>query len=295
VPPNDTHDIFVIRMAKWASRGHVVINGLRVHRIEVADGFSGDLEIYNSWINQIVLDANQKDKKPRVYLIATRVRHIEMNPNCCRSLHLKNSQVERISCPPPEQGNPFEGSMFLSGKVNLDAYSASSILDPLQEYRNLRHCLIERRSFYAAQSVRAAELRAGRRSEIWLVRLSSWFYDLVGGYGNAPHRAAALMLLLAGSNLVLIWINKSFTINVDCNDVNAGAWLEVLCGTTAMSDAVASFLLAFQFIDPLGPFRGDKIILARTFWVAVWLWCSNLISLGLLAITLIGVRRRLQD
>jgi hypothetical protein len=186
--------------------------------------------------------------------------------------------------------------MFLSGRIDLDSQFAAMNQEQIQNYRNLRHCLLERRSVNAAYAVRTTQLRAERKSEIWPVRFVSWVYDTTSGYGNIPHRAIALMLGIMLWNCLLIWVGRLSVVNLDCEAVKEGTWLGTLCGASVAKGMVSAFLLGFQpFIDPLGPFREDRIVLASTFWTSLWLWFSSIACLALLAIASIGIRRGLKD
>jgi hypothetical protein len=97
-------------------------------------------------------------------------------------------------------------------------------------------------------------------------------------------------------NCLLIWVGRLSVVNLDCEAVKEGTWLGTLCGASVAKGMVSAFLLGFQpFIDPLGPFREDRIVLASTFWTSLWLWFSSIACLALLAIASIGVRRGLKD
>lgn len=290
-------DIYAIRIQSWCSRGIITINGLRIHRVELgADLYVRYVSITNSWINELVLESNEVVKKPQIRVESSRLRLLTLSPHCCSSITLRNTYVDRIVCPPAERGNPFDGSLVLSGMVAFS--TASAAVDPvqLQYYRNLRSCLTERKSYYPAHIVRAAELRAERKDAIWLVRASSWLFDVTSDYGNNPHRPAAFILLWVTFNLLLVWMNALAVVNLNCGEVVYSGWLEALCGDSVRARAIGAFLLTFQpFIDPLSAFRGDKLVVASSFWLLLWLWFSNLGALGLLAITSVGVRRSMKD
>ena len=199
-----------------------------------------------------------------------------------------------MKCPPAEHGNPFRGSLLLSGKNRL----ADSIrLDDLQSYRNLRHSLLERRCQRAAHEVRAFELRAERRYEnkSVLLRAVNWLYDYSSFYGTSPERALGFMGTLIAYNGMLIGLNGMYDTNVRCADVERSSWVSILCDEKWVS-VIASFLLALQpFVNPLGILDDDQIVRPSSFWLLLWFWFSNITVVSLLALTWLGVRRRMKD
>jgi hypothetical protein len=165
----------------------------------------------------------------------------------------------------------------------------------LQNCRNLRHSLLERRCERAANEVRACELRAERRYEdkSMLPRTVNWLYEYSSVYGTSPERALSFMGVLIGYNWILIGVNRLYDENLQC-DV-ATSWSSILCDERWVA-IIAAFWLALQpFINPLGLWSEDQIVGPSSFWLLLWLWFSNITVVSLLALTWMGVRRRMKD
>jgi hypothetical protein len=54
-------DIYVIKFVNWASRGIIQLNGLQIHRVEIASDFTGKVTIFNSIINEVIINENKND------------------------------------------------------------------------------------------------------------------------------------------------------------------------------------------------------------------------------------------
>lgn len=210
-------------------------------------------------------------------------------------MRMTDAHAGLIMCPPPEYGNPFAGSLILSGEVTLARNNL--LAEQIQNYRNLRHNLLDRRNMWAVYTTRAVELAAERKLyESKLMRCINFLYEFSSGYGNVPERALGLTAALAAYNVLLIWLNKLYAVTIDCAGLNPSSWLVGLCRGDAWSGLVASVMLALQgLVNPFGLFMVENAVMPSNVPLTIWLWLSNIALVALLALVGVGVRRRMKD
>ena len=284
-----------IRMTRWCRTGYVFINGLRIKQLTIEDGFASDIGISNCLIDHISILTNSVKSKPTLRISSTRIRCLSVRPLCCSDILLANCSIREISCPPPDAGNPFGGSLVLSGDIKLgERYMRE---ESIQHYRNLRHNLADRRNSWAVYVVRAVELAAERTYDTnALTKIVNYVYEFSSGYGNIPERALAMMIALIVYNVLLISLNELYVVGLDCATVNLSAWVATLCRGDWSSTLLASLLLALQgVLNPFAMFGADRAVTPSSVLLTVWLWLSNVAMVALLTLVAVGVRRRMKD
>jgi hypothetical protein len=249
-------DIYFMQLSKWCDRGLIEINGLRINTVIVKEGISCKVRFMNCWINKVILLPRTTGQNPTLYFISTRISELVIRPHSCRDMFLTDSYVRRVRCGPPELGNPFTGSLILSGDVQLAGVLQE---EDIQDYRNLRYNLSERKNAWPVYVIRAIELSRERQYyKNKLMEIINYLYDVSSGFGNVPEKALALTTALLVYNVMLIWLNKLYAIAMDCVDVVPSSWLVTLCHTNGWSSLVASMLLAFRgFLNPILDFLGN--------------------------------------
>ncbi len=293
-PQHNTPHIFAIRLRKWCPTGRVILVGFRVNYLIVDSDFAADVDIFDSWINTLRIHTKKSAREPRILITNTRIDKLCLQSHCCSDLFLTDVYVRDIDCVPPGYGNPFVGALVLSGDVELGTKDLGEV--SIQHFRNLRHNLLELRNFSAAYVIRAAELLAERKNyRSNLICAINYLYEFSSGFGNRPERTLSLLLLLVVYNLLLVWTNGLYSIEVDCM-AKPSAWLATLCGGDGWSRFEASFLVTFQdLFAPARVLSENQPVMSGNLWIAIWLWLSNLGVIGLLALAAVGIRRRMRE
>lgn len=287
--------IFTILVKHWRAQGTLHINGLRIHRLEIDCQVSCTVSVSNCWIDEVRLNRNTSDKKPTLYISSSKLGRLIMEPFCCRNMIFRHVKIRSIICSPPDLGIPIAGSTDFSRDADLCHDDRFLWGEHIQNYRNLRLCLEEIRDSRTAHRVRAIELRAERKYETAIVWLFSSLYDVASDYGNAPQRAATYMITWTVFNFLIVVINGLYVVTSECGGAVAG-WIDTLCEPGIIGRVSAAFLLALQpLVNPLGLFRVEQVVLPSTFWLAVWIWVSNVGCLTLLALVGVGIRRSMKD
>jgi hypothetical protein len=252
---NKKHHIVAIRINKWCSRGMIWIAGLKVHRIVLGEDFSSKLSLLNCWRNQLTLKSNSSLQNGTIRFSGLHIDKLTIAPNSFRDLFIPDTYINLIECAPPEFGNPVLGSIVLSGDVRLSGSSLKE--ENIQDYRNLRYNLDNRRENRLIHIIRAIELRAERKYyDSRLLKIVNYLYEMSSGFGNVPERALAVLAALVAYNVLLIWVNRLHTIALDCSDPLASCWLVGLCHDGVWSALLASILLALHGFLRACPKRG---------------------------------------
>jgi len=278
-----------------SSDSFLIINGLHIHEIVVSDGFRGCVWILNSWVRRVDLETNNSDKLPNVDISNSWVGNLFLNAKCCGELKITGGGVNRIFCTPlssaePTQSNAFTGDVAFIQTPSLRCAGGNVSNDP-QAYRSLRNHLSELGNVDAEKYVQAFEKRMDRPNQGTFARFISVLYDATAFYGTLPGRAFIWLVGITVYTCAIIFFFDAAVAAVNCSGPDG--WPKSMCGDALLPRLIRSVTLSLQpVVHPFNVFTQNAIVAASSFWLSIWLMFQSLISLSLMALIVIGIRRK---
>jgi len=183
--------------------------------------------------------------------------------------------------------------------------SSCSLFDPrvpnvdAQQYRNLRVAARDKCDELTEKLIHAAELTLERPHDPLLFRGLSWLYQASSYYGNKPLRSLALVFLTFLIAGVFLFRFDLIPIPVEClssttlvHSVFSG-WERNICDNSVSGAVTRSAVSSLQTIsNPFGVLGARGTLIPNEWYVSIALGVVSVIQITLLAISLIGIRRR---
>jgi hypothetical protein len=159
-----------------------------------------------------------------------------------------------------------------------------------QPYRNLRSHLRKLENSQAANFLNSAELAMERHTDRRTNRLLSRLYELFSDYGGSTLRPVLWLLALWCISFVMVFAADG----AQCvTGVDYTGWREVLKEPGYSGRAWKALVLSGQQIgSPLTLLGAKTLLVPTTWWLAGWSVVHSLLSVILIALFLLAVRRR---
>lgn len=250
----------------------------------------GHIEIEDCWARTVTL-SNTPEFRARRCVIG----QLNLHSNDIRLLELRDCVIGRVNSLATQA--PAVATISANTELAAEPSRDTDILPQrVQPYRTLRLALKEHRCDEVTEKViHAAELRLERQEDAQPFRFLSYLFDLSSHYGNRPHRALGFIVVIGFA--LFIWAAGLRWAEVPSGCAEAVSryegWLKVLCEPDASGTAARGAILVAQALtNPFGLFSAKPLVVPETFAAAALLATFSVIAIALLAVAIIGVRRR---
>lgn len=274
---------------------HIVVKNAKLWAFHV-HGENCIIEINNCHISEFICNGNY-----RIKLISKNswIGKIKLGAGSFRDALFMRGGILGLECPPPQEGNPFLGSVEFS-KTYLPRRRRNSFMDGAQPYRNLRAHLVKLENSQAAGLMHVHELDMERETDpSWFNRLLSAGYSIASRYGTSTGWPLAWFggLWFIGL-LVIATVDGAVLENrVPPNDAvsgeNATSWRSDLEGDGFWSRLGRSALLAFKsIIGPLILIDSRGAVTPSEPYLVFLLFFLGLFQTAFLFLFFLALRRR---
>ena len=234
-----------------------------------------------------------------------RVGTLYFADNSINQLNVSGGEIHSVKCPPANGPNPFTGSVSFKNTRFPISKEESELFPGKQHLHNLRHHLEKLENTFEAQKMRALELAAERKDEVFTNWVLSWYQYISTNYGLSPGRpllaATALYFSMAFLSFFFGWGVPDARAPTNFYDVGWRIVLKddfVSCfwlwGTTpSCGNWPRALLLPGQYIlNPFGIFGTQSLLVAKTGWLNTLLTFSGLLCDILIATGFLAIRKR---
>lgn len=285
--PQSRSDIYILRTQNMDS---VEVSGALIRKLTI------DLRVNNAVFTDCKiasLDMSSRGEgQTNLTLTNCLVGRLELGDAAVNNFTVIGGSIRAIGCPPPEQGNPFTGSVTFDKKVAFARSRAQSVLfEGPQQYRSLRAHLEKLENAPAASQMRALELAAERESDEGLTLFVNWVYGTFANYGLDPGRPLKFAGALYIFAVIIIFLGDGGAAGI-LPELYKG-WQTALIEPGVWSEVRRSLLLPLQsLVNPFGLFGTRKLIVPATGWGQIFLAIQGLACDVLLAMSIIAIRKR---
>lgn len=263
-----------------------VFSGLRIYNVRICQNHHVTFE--NCQLGTVLLDGGNDGAN--VSFMDCRIRELKLSENCARMLHLKDTTVLGVTCPPAGTRNPFLGSAkFENAVFSTDEKVRSDV----QQYRNLRHHLMSLQDLDAAGLVQRVVLIAERElSPSKWYRFFSRGYEGLSDFGNSVARPLGWWAFgLAGTILLIFFLDGS-TLHQDLK-LPEGSWHNNLIQPGNLGEFYRAAILALDaWTGPFGVIFGQDVVAAKTVLASILTTIARLLSTTLFALFILALRRK---
>ena len=270
----------MLQNAGQAKITSTIIRTLRV------TGATSSVGISDCCIARLILDPNMDTD---ISIHGSWIGQLDLVERAINNLEIKGGSVRNLTCPSPDKGSPFSGSVSFSDVKLPTSSSSSRLFKGAQSYRNLRAHLQVLENAPAVNLMRSLELRTERHSEGGFTKFISWMYGTFADYGRQPGRSFACAIVVWFITVLAIFVWDGGTVGMDAEHYTG--WRKLLLEDSDWGSARRALLLPIQSIfDPFGLFSTRKLVLASTGWGHILLIVQGVITDAFLAMTIFGVR-----
>ncbi len=194
-----------------------------------------------------------------------------------------------IVCPPPWTPSPFQGSASFSN-IFLPRNPVDYLIKGPQPYRNVRSHLRKLENSQGANLFHSAELAMERRTDTRANKVLGFLYEIFSDYGSSTLRPVGWLVGLWFLSFLVIYITNGAA---QVNGVDYSGWREVLLASDCWGRFWRAVVLSLQQISsPLTILGAKTLLVAKYTWLATWSVIHSLLSVVLIALFVLAVRRR---
>lgn len=271
------------------------INGV-VKKLTIRGGIIENL-IISIVIPEIIIEncciGNFKFKsanQPNVYLENCWIGGLTLQGGAVYDFLAKNGWICNIRTLPPEEGNPFRGSVIFkdvglpTSKIRSDLYKGT------QQYRNLRSHFEKLQNGPMAGLMRAKELASDRESDSGVSRLFNWVYCIASGYGRWPGLAFIWSLVFLVLNIMILTGTDGVSV-----DSPKGTWQLEWQGDDFSSQFGRASILTFQtVINPFTIFVAKSAFKFNSLWATIQTFFFVILADASFVFGSLAIRKRLK-
>lgn len=269
----------------------VIIEGLAIRRLTLrgADGKRPFITIKNSLIKRLTVNVFSSNSRLRIKIDNSGVFTLRVEKNSIFNLTISGGYIWNIQCPAPYEDNPISGAVTIGKDVLFGTEKIDGAFAEAQGYRNMRHHMLQLNNSLAANRFHAAELVVLRKTEDgWFTKFVSKSYELSSDYGNSIGRPIALLFGLAA-----IFTAATFQFDDPVLVGTTEGWKTILDTPTLFGRlAKASVNTLQSTLNPLGILGYKSIVIPNNGWFVFFSMIYNLISIVLITLTILAIRRR---
>lgn len=268
--------------------------------------YTGDLTFENNSIGHCLIST--KAHQTAITLHNCVIRRLEIHScnsvtlvNCqVGTLGLNNASVQHfdmrggcildIECHPPWEKSPFTGSVSIVD-VFLPRDPKKYLIKTPQPYRNLRAHLRRLENSQGSNLIHSAELAIERVADNKTNKLLSHLYEQFSDFGSSALRPLVWLSLLWLVSFIVIFISDGAALAFVKEDYTG--WRSLLTCTDTYGQVSRAAVLSFQQLaSPLTILGAKPLLVPEYLWLAVWSVIHGLLSVVLIGLFVLAVRRR---
>jgi len=238
------------------SQDFLIIKGAHIRNLYMEHPVKHMVSINNCCINEIYFprgkdDQNGEGRMPWVEINDSWIGRLNLNPQSVHDFRISDSWICSVNCPPPDQPNPFVGSVKFH-KVKMPTSDRSRVYRETgtQQFRNLRAHFEKLQNGPMAGQMRAKELVSERETDSGVSWFFNWVYCIASGYGRKPGWAFIWSLVFLVLNIMIL--TGADGVRVDSLNLSQGAWQLEWQGDDFRSQFGRASILTFQTV--INPF-----------------------------------------
>lgn len=194
-----------------------------------------------------------------------------------------------IECPAPWTPSPFQGPASFSN-VFLPRNPVDYLIKGPQPYRNVRSHLRKLENSQGANLFHSAELAMERKTDSRANKVLGFLYETFSDYGSSTLRPLAWLVGLWYLSFLVIFLTDGAT---QVTGVDYSGWRAVLQEADCWGRFWRAMVLSLQQISsPLTILGAKTLLVAKYTWLASWSVIHSLLSVVLIALFVLAVRRR---
>lgn len=225
-----------------------------------------------------------------VTLVNCQVGTLGLNNASLQHFDMRGGCILDIECHPPWEKSPFTGSVSIID-VFLPRDPEKYLIKTPQPYRNLRAHLRRLENSQGSNLIHSAELAIERVTDNRTNKLLSHLYEQFSDFGSSALRPLVWLSLLWLVSFIVIFISDGAALAFAKEDYTG--WRSLLtCTDTAGQVSRAAVLSLQQLASPLTILGAKPLLIPEYLWLAVWSVIHSLLSVVLLALFVLAVRRR---
>lgn len=246
----------------------------------------------NCRIRHLLLESARTHAGPRLKFVDTFVETLEAKPLSVSELEVNGGGIFNWKIPTTYQENPFMGNVSFRN-VYFPRRRRDGLRLGVQAYANLRHHLKSLENWQMADVAHAFELAASREGDIWPNRALSWWYERFSQFGRSALRPLVSIVVLFSITWMVAFVTGGAVLaHPQSSGVYTG-WRATLSQSDTAGIASRALVLAFQgLVNPLSIFGLRSLVVPRSGLLAVWVVLQSILSIVLIALLILAVRRR---
>ncbi|TAM46948.1 MAG: hypothetical protein EPN55_03960 [Gammaproteobacteria bacterium] len=275
------------------SYGKINLKSLTIVELVVRRGTDRGLliQLSNCRVGKITVTKQPGVEATSFIITSCNIGTFVMESEAIRDMEVTNGCILNFRCPAPDAKNPFMGSVSFKD-VFFPRDTKNHLLTGPQPYRNLRAHLRKLENTPAANLFHGAELAVERENDTWTNQAFSKIYEVLADFGGSVLRPLLWWLLLFALSILVVLNNGGVVKAINEQNVYVG-WREVLVSDGIYTSLVSAFYVCIQaVVNPLGIFGYKALLIPVSPWVAMWLSFHSVISLVLIALLIVALRRR---
>ena len=282
-------EINAVHIGRHVPNGILILKNLRIWSVSIDWGGNTmktePIRFENCDIANLHLNSDS-----RVALVDSKVGNLNINQ--AHQIHMKGGCVLNIQIPAPGNTTPLTGSVLFA-ETFFPRKRGLYLLPGAQPYRNMRHHLRTIENGHMADLFHSAELAVERQDDTFINRMLSHAYELFSDFGSSALRPLLWWLLLFVLTVAIIF-HADGAVQAFVSDDYYQGWRSSLLDSNAWyADLLRSGYLAFRsMINPLGLFGVRELLAPATGWLVIYLSFAGLLSVVLITLFVLAVRRR---
>lgn len=206
---------------------------------------------------------------------------------------IKDGWICNIKTLPPEEANPFRGSVTFKNVGLPTSEDRSALYKGSQQYRNLRSHFEKLQNGPMAGLMRAKELASDRESDSGVSWFFNWVYCIASGYGRRPGWAFIWSLVFLLINIMIL--TGSDGVRVDSLNLSQGTWQLEWQGDGFRSQFGRASILTFQtVINPFTIFVAKSAFKFNSLWGTIHTFFFVLLADAAFVFGSLAIRKRLK-
>jgi len=259
---------------------------------ELGDGGRVALKLVNCDIAILNIYVH-KERNRRINLILenTRIGELNLQSNTIEYFHVKGGCILNLTCNPPNEPNPFIGSVSFENVFFPRNTKNFPLKDP-QPYRNMRHHMSELENHQMANLFHSLELAIEREKDVLTNKIFGYLYEWVSDYGASTLRPILWLILFYVISVYMAYTEYGVSLAYD-KSLYKGSWRAILIEPHEIGMVSRAFVYSIQpILNPLGIFGVRSLLVPGNGYLFVWSLLQSIFSVTFVALTIFALRRR---
>jgi hypothetical protein len=264
--------------------------GLSIRQLYVVAGPGVTLQATNCNIAHLWLNAQNASAQLR--LDQSNLGTLQLVPGSLSHFEMRGGSLLNVTCPPPNGGNPFTGTVSFTNDVFFPRRRNIYILPGPQPYRNMRYHLRSLENAQMANLIHSAELAVEREDDSRMNRILSHLYEWMSDFGSSALRPLVWQGVLFVLSFSLILCSDGAVHTSQDPKSELLGWQQALIDPRWGACVRAAYLALQPLVNPIGIFGPRSLLVPRFLWLTVWLSVAGILGIVLLALFIFAIRRR---